>query len=95
MSSFTDLKLKWKILVVIGIIALFISITLAIILILIFETDLIPIESLINTNKNLDKFDYLFDDVLEKETFIDDLEDIHKSITTPDIDDEESDFDLL
>ena len=75
-GSFLELKLKWKILVVIGIIALIISVILAIILIIIFETDLIPMASVFHNEQNLDKYDYLFDKTEDKNSFEKDLEEI-------------------
>lgn len=64
MVLFQDLDLCWKVLIIIGFIFCVCSIILAIVLILIFETDIIPIESLYsrNTEPDLEKFNFLFDD---------------------------------
>jgi hypothetical protein len=47
--KFNDLTISWKILIIFGSISLFINIALIIFVILIFKTDLIPIEDLLGS----------------------------------------------
>lgn len=79
MVLFQDLDLCWKVLIIIGFIFCVCSIILAIVLILIFETDIIPIESLYsrNTEPDLEKFNFLFDDPKDSDAkdSIDDVKD--------------------
>lgn len=53
---FSDLPLIWKILIIIGSICCFLFILSLILIILIFKSDIIPIDFIINSKTNVDEF---------------------------------------
>ena len=60
-EDFTNLKLRWKILSVIGIISSVIVIILVVILILLFKTDLLQVDELDSSGIDLKKYDEFFE----------------------------------
>jgi hypothetical protein len=57
-QRFDDLSMGWKTMVVIGAISIIVVVGLAILLILIFETDIIPIEMILGSKEDLDLSEY-------------------------------------
>ena len=75
-QKFKDLSIGWKTMVIIGAISLIVVVGLIILLILIFETDIIPIETLLGAKEDLDlseydKFFESMDEELEAELDLD------------------------
>ena len=64
-QQFSDLDIKWKILIIIGILALIICITLSIVLILIFKSDVIPVDNISHV-EDISEFDDFFNDLDNK-----------------------------
>lgn len=64
-QPFSQLNKKWKVLIIIGIISLIVMVGLSIFVILIFKTDVVPLEAIIgignNKEINLNKYNKFFD----------------------------------
>lgn len=86
-QNFKDLSIAWKTMVVIGAVSIFVVVGLTVLLILIFETELIPIEALLGTKEDLDltEFDNFFksmDEELDAELDVDEDSDSESSSNT-------------
>lgn len=64
--EFNDLELRWKFMVIIGLIFIVISVILAIFIVIMFKTDLIQYTNF-GDKPDISEFDYLFDAVDTKE----------------------------
>jgi hypothetical protein len=62
-QKFQDLDIIWKILIIIGSISSFIMISLAIVLILIFNTNIIPVDNVLSYKEDISSFDDFFKDL--------------------------------